>query len=178
MSSATHGGQPAAHEDRRTDDMLAHPFTSSSLLLFSFILKSGLTVPTALHCVARCMCCALFCEQMLAIMGPSGAGKTCLLNCLSLRSKSYRQAIELSNHACQKMVGLHALKRVDSLVNLLLRARFFLPLYIVGLRPSTRIHQRLLAAVFVEWFHASQEICHTGSAWQHDFHNIFDRSPQ
>lgn len=34
----------------------------------------------------------LFVEQMLAIMGPSGAGKTSLLNCLSLRNKSYRQA--------------------------------------------------------------------------------------
>lgn len=28
--------------------------------------------------------------QMLAIMGPSGAGKTSLLNCLSLRNKSYK----------------------------------------------------------------------------------------
>lgn len=29
-------------------------------------------------------------EQMLAIMGPSGAGKTSLLNCLSLRNKSFK----------------------------------------------------------------------------------------
>lgn len=28
---------------------------------------------------------------MLAIMGPSGAGKTSLLNCLSLRNRSYRR---------------------------------------------------------------------------------------
>lgn len=30
-------------------------------------------------------------HQMLAIIGPSGAGKTSLLNCLSMRNKSYRQ---------------------------------------------------------------------------------------
>ncbi|CAM9798121.1 unnamed protein product [Pylaiella littoralis] len=31
--------------------------------------------------------------QMLAIMGPSGAGKTSLLNCLSLRNKAYRGTV-------------------------------------------------------------------------------------
>lgn len=37
-----------------------------------------------------CTCPPFACEQMLAIMGPSGAGKTSLLNCLSLRNKSFK----------------------------------------------------------------------------------------
>lgn len=68
---------------------------------------------------------------MLAIMGPSGAGKTSLLNCLSMRNRAYRREIP-RGRAVLFCTLLYPRERSVAMPSLS-------PKYLFALRPAARL---------------------------------------